>query len=85
VHPEHVATIKAASPTAPYKPTDQMLADWTEFLTGNAGEYGRNTFGYNYNTLKGYLTPKYGGNRHGGGGGDNEFEICLRLAAAFLP
>ena len=83
-HPEHVGTIQAASPLEPYKPAGQVLDDWRTFLAGHDGPYGRGNFGYNYDTLKGYLTPKYGGLRAGGGGGDNEFEICLRLSAAFL-
>ncbi len=83
-HPEHVATIKAASPLAPYKPAAQVLNDWKAFLATHAGPYGRGSFGYNFDTLKGYLTPKYGGSRMGGGGGDNEFEICMRLCAAFV-
>ena len=83
-HPQHVATIKAASPLDPYKPVGQVLNDWKALLAEQAGPYGQRKFGYNYDTLKGYLTPKYGGRRRGGGGGDNEFEICLRLSAAFL-
>jgi hypothetical protein len=82
-YPQHVATIKAASPLDPYKPAGQVLADWNTFIGANAGAYGNVKFGYNYDTLKGYLTPKYGGTRLGGGGGDNEFEICLRLGAEF--
>lgn len=83
-HPAHVSTIQAASPLDPYKPTGQMLADWKSFLARHGGPHGQGKFGYNYDTLKGYLTPKYGGTRTGGGGGDNEFEICLRLCAAFV-
>lgn len=83
-HPEHVPTIRAASPLEPYKPAGQVLNDWKLFLAGRAGVYGHGKFGYNYDTLKGYLTPKYGGTRAGGGGGDNELEICLRLGAAFV-
>ena len=83
-HPEHVATIQAASPLEPYKPAGQVLADWTAFIAELDGTYGRGRFGYNYDTLKGYLTPRYGGTRAGGGGGDNEFEICLRLGAEFV-
>lgn len=83
-HPEHVATIQAASPLEPYKPAGQVLADWTDFIAEHDGTYGQGRFGYNYDTLKRYLTPKYGGTRTGGGGGDNEFEICLRLGAAFF-
>lgn len=83
-HSAHAATIRAASPLEPYKPTGQMQNDWKTFFAGHDGAYGQKTFGYNYDTLKGYLTPKYGGVRTGGGGGDNEFEICLRLGAAFM-
>lgn len=83
-HSGHVAIIHAASPLEPYKPTGQMLNDWKNFLRGHNGVYGQRKFGYNYDTLKGYLTPKYGGVRIGGGGGDNEFEICLRLSATFM-
>ena len=83
-HPEHVAVIQAASPLEPYKPVGQVLADWTAFIAEHDGTYGQRRFNYNYDTLKGYLTPKYGGTRIGGGGGDNEFEICLRLGAAFV-
>ena len=82
-HPEHVATIDAASPVEPYKLAGDVLDDWKAFLAGCAGTYGRGQFGYNYDTLKGYLTRKYGGTRRGGGGGNNEFEICMRLGAAF--
>lgn len=83
-HPAHAAAIRLASPLEPYKPDGQMLDDWRAFIEGHDGAYGQRKFGYNYDTLKGYLTPKYGGIRAGGGGGDNEFEICLRLGAAFM-
>ena len=83
-HPEHIPVIYEASPLEPYKPEARVLADWTEFIQQHGGPYGRAAFGYNYDTLKGYLTRKYGGNRTGGGGGDNEFEISLRLCARFL-
>jgi len=74
-----------ASPSEPYKPKGPVLSDWKRFLTTKKGEYGQARLGfqYNYNTLKGYLTPQYGGHRTGGGGGDNEFEIVLRLLAGF--
>lgn len=83
-HPNHVATIAAASQIEPYKAKGVVLNDWLQFMAAQSGAYGRSQFGYNYNTLKGYLTNKYGGTRKGGGGGDNEFEICMRLIAAFL-
>lgn len=83
-HPEHKATVEGAPATEPYKPDGQLLEDWKEFIAASGGTYGRRNFGYNFDTLKGYLTPKYGGNRGGGGGGDNELEISLRLCASFM-
>jgi hypothetical protein len=84
-YPKHKLTISRASPSEPYKPKGPVLSDWKRFLTTKKGEYGQARLGfqYNYNTLKGYLTPQYGGHRTGGGGGDNEFEIVLRLLAGF--
>ena len=40
-HPEHVATIDAASPVEPYKLAGDVLDDWKAFLAGCAGTYGR--------------------------------------------
>jgi hypothetical protein len=82
-YPGHRRTIRRASPSRPFKPRGAVLQDWQRFLSGKSGTYGRTTFGYDYVTLKGYLTRKYGGRRRGGGGGDNEFEIVLRLMAEF--
>ena len=82
-YPKYVSTIAAASPLEGYKPDGKMLKDWLSFIENSSGTFGHPRFGYNYDTLKGYLTPKYGGERLHGGGGDNEFEICLRLVAAF--
>lgn len=61
-----------------------MLADWRQWFSAQTGMYGRQSFGYNYDTLRGYLTARYGGTRTGGGGGNNELEIALRLVARFL-
>lgn len=83
-YPGHLPTIKSNSPLNPYKPNGQVLKDWLKFIAANGGPYERASFGYNYNTLKGYLTAKYGGTRAGGGGGDNELEIAFRLVAEFL-
>jgi hypothetical protein len=83
-YPNHLTTIKSTSPLDPYKPSGQVLKDWRNFIAGSNGSYERASFGYNYGTLKGYLTAKYGGNRTGGGGGDNELEIAFRLVAEFL-
>lgn len=83
-HPRHRGTVTAASPVHPYKPRGNLLTDWKAFLRAHTGKYARKSFGYDYDTLKGYLTSKYGGRRRGGGGGDNEFEITLRLVAELL-
>jgi hypothetical protein len=53
-------------------------------LATRSGTYGRASFGYNYDTLRGYLTPGAGGSRTGGGGGDDEFKRVLRLMAEFI-
>ena len=79
-----MVTIDAASPVEPYKPAGDVLDDWKAFLARHVGTYGRAQFGYNYDTLKAYFTQKYGGTCRGGGGGNNEFEICMRLGAAFV-
>jgi hypothetical protein len=83
-YPQHKSSISASSPVDPYKPTGKVLADWKTFLSSHSGTgtYGQGQWGYNYDTLRGYLTRKYGGRRTGGGGGDNEFEIVLRLVSA---
>lgn len=79
--PQHKASARAASPVEFYKPHGQELKDWRAFIDAHDGSFGRASFGYDYGTLKVYLTPKYGGHRKGGGGGDNEFEIIWRLLA----
>ena len=83
-YPCHLQTISNASPIEPYKLQGEELEDWKAFFSRSDGQYGREQFGYDFDTLRSYLTPKYGGTRKGGGGGNNEFEICLRLAAAHL-
>jgi hypothetical protein len=82
--PQHINAIKLESPLIPYKPAGPILQDWLGFIAPSNGPYERASFGYNYTTLKGYLTAKYGGQRTGGGGGDNELEIVLRLLADFM-
>jgi hypothetical protein len=83
--PSHRATIGASSPLKPYNLAANVRAcrDWKDFLRGKSGKYGPRRQ-YDWDVLKRYLTPKYGGTRRGGGGGDNEFEIVLRLVAEFL-
>jgi len=86
-YPDHRATIRAADATLPFdvpshRPIQNTLRQW---LAGQNGPYGRQTFGYNYDTLKNILTMTLGGTRGGGGGGDDEFKRVLRLMAEFLP
>jgi hypothetical protein len=75
--------IRASPPNQVYQPGSSFLADWQAFLAAKHGPYGRPDFGYNYDTLKGYLTPQFGGHRAGGGGGNHELKLCLRLIAEF--
>jgi len=83
-YPHHKKTISQAPPLDPFALKEQMLKDWLTFFDSKAGKYGQRKFGYNWDALRTYLTTKYGGRTTGGGGGDNEFEIVLRLLADFL-
>lgn len=62
-----------------------MLKDWLNFLASKQGQskYGRKEFQYNWDSLRTYLTPKYGGVHKGGGGGNDKLDLVLRLVAAF--
>ena len=83
-NPTAVARIRATDSCQPLDlAAAGILGDWTTFFAGRTGPYGRATFGYNWDTLRGYLTGTYGGRRTGGGGGDNEFQIVLRLVGEF--
>lgn len=84
-HPTHRAAIKATDPTLPFNVASatSVRNDLRAWLAQKQGQYGRGTFGYNYTTLKGILTPSLGGTRRGGGGGDDEFKRVLRLMAEF--
>lgn len=81
--PNHKRSINRESPIRPYKLNNSMRRDWITFLSPKSGSYGRRDFGYSWDTLKFCLTRKYGGRVSGGGGGDNEFEIVLRLMVEF--
>jgi hypothetical protein len=81
--PRHKKSITQA-PAEPYKLEGSILRDWLRFLLSNSDGYGRKSFGYNWDTLKSCLTHKYGGRCSGGGGGDNELEIVLRLMAEYI-
>jgi hypothetical protein len=83
-HPRHKGTVGQAEPFYPYSLSGQMLNDWLHFFASKRGSYRQKKFGYNWDSLRTYLTAKYGGRATGGGGGDNEFEIVLRLLADFM-
>lgn len=75
------AVVRKKSPTKPYRLTGTVLADWNRFFQGKTGPYERTDLGYDWDHLRTYLTPDYGGTVSGGGGGKNEFEIVFRLLA----
>jgi len=85
-HPEHKTAIRHSSPTQPYRLRGGVLDDWLAFIGGKMGKstYGPRQFLYNWGSLRTYLTPKYGGNHKGGGGGNDKLEIVLRLMAEFV-
>lgn len=83
-HPEHLKTVRASSAQIPYALQGQIREDWLAFFSQQSGTYGKEDFGYNWDTLRNILTRKYGGRTTGGGGGDNEFEIVFRLIASFM-
>lgn len=78
------ASIRTASPFDPYAMDAHERAQWSAWFATKSGSFGHPRFSYNYDTLRGYLTPLYGGTRHGGGGGNNEFELAARLLAKFV-
>jgi hypothetical protein len=84
-HPNLVATIQAADPTRPFdvSASTQVRNALRTWLAGRQGTFGRQAFGYSYDTFKNIVTPGLGGTRHGGGGGDDEFKRVLRLMAEF--
>lgn len=84
-HPNLVATIQSADPTLSFdvssnKRVRNALRTW---LADREGTFGRESFGYSYDTFKNIVTPSLGGTRHGGGGGNDEFKRVLRLMAEF--
>jgi hypothetical protein len=85
-HGQYKSAIINSSPLEPYNlaaNNTRACNAWKKFLQARSGKYGPRKQ-YDWNTLKGYLTQKYGGTRTGGGGGDYEFEIVLRLVAEFI-
>lgn len=60
------------------------FVDWIGNKAGAFGQVGAHIFGYNFDTFKSVATPRLGGHRADGGGGNNEFHIALRLVAHFM-
>lgn len=85
-YPQHIPTICSAPPTESLDPDtyDEVFQDWREWFSHQSGTYGREDYGYSYDTLRGYLPKKLGGTRKGGGGGGDEFKKVLRVIAEFL-
>ncbi len=83
-YPPHKSIVRGASPGEPYRPVGTVLRHWRGFFRTKTRSYGRANWGYNWDVLHSILTVKYGGLTRGGGGGDNEFEIVLRLMAEFM-
>ena len=85
-HPEYIPIIKRSPTRAPFKVTGQVLDDWLEFIGSKRDKYsyGQRRFQYSWDSLRTYLTPKYGGRHRGGGGGNDKLEIVLRLMAEFV-
>lgn len=83
-YPQHKQTIAAASPLQPYRLTEEIQEDWIAFLDEKHGDFGSGDYRYNWDKLRRVLTPRCGGTRDGGGGGDNELEIALRLTASLF-
>jgi hypothetical protein len=84
-HAQHVQIIKDSSSTEPFdlRSHKKMHSDWCSWLAARSGTYGRPAFGYDFDTLKNYLTPNLGGARTGGGGGDDELKRVFRLVPEF--
>lgn len=84
--PSHFVTIARADATLPFdiRSNPSVQDGLRQWLDGHNGPYGRQAFGYDYDTLKNILTGTLGGTRRGGGGGDDEFKRVLRLMAEFL-
>lgn len=86
-YPQHRQTIATASPLEPYRLnelTEDIQQDWVAFLEERQGDFGSGDYRYNWDKLRRVLTARCGGTRDGGGGGDNELEIALRLTASLF-
>lgn len=71
----------AATTIWPVRIPIRLEQEIAAFVDGQTGSFGRERDHYDWDTLRGILTPRYGGHRSRGGGGDNEFELVLRMMA----
>jgi hypothetical protein len=88
--PQHRVTIRNAQ-IAPFDLLGHpaVLADWLAWFGARTGAYGRRFGYYDYDTLRTYLTPPFGGvpfapGAPHGGRGDDEFKTVLRLMPEFI-
>ena len=83
-HPDHLSTVSRASLDDAYdvRSHTQLIESWLNFFRDaqEADEF----FAYDLNTLRGYLTPNFGGVRTGGGGGDYPFRLVWVPVARML-
>lgn len=84
--PQYIPLIQGADPTKPFDVAahHQLQADLVAWVAGKNGNFGRASYGYNYQTFKRNTTATLGGTRQGGGGADDEFKRVLRLMAEFI-
>lgn len=61
-----------------------LIDAWLIWFADQSGPYGREAFGYNFDTLKTYLPERLGGRVRTGGGGFDEFKRVLRVMAGVL-
>lgn len=85
-HPQHVEVIRATDPTLPFdfRQHPDVQSDMQRWLRRQTGQFGKSSFGFNFDTLRGILTRSLGGHRSGGGGADDEFKRVIRLLAEFI-
>ena len=86
-NPQYRRGIRQSSPVRPYRMTGQMYRDWLSFFSAKSGKYGPRGSNYSWDVQRNVLTPYYTqgpGIPSGGGAGDNEFQIVLRLVAEFM-
>lgn len=80
-YPQHIRTIKRSDPTTPFDIQNhaEILHEWLRWFATKHDRYGRTDFGFNYDTLRGFLPRNLGGTRGGGGGGGDELSASSDL------